>query len=311
MSSTQGRERPVAISLLARLNRPEYLFQPRAALRRLWKGGRSWEGPGTTIAEVPWSREITVFRDEIGRMIFLTGIFDLTVTETIHRLTAPGVVAVDVGANVGYLTSLMATRGGPGGRVVAFEPHPEVFSVLEENARRWNADPTVAAVEVHGLALSNRSGGGQLQTVSQAEGHMGLSSLEAQGTGGQPSVDIELAKLDDLLESGHIDMLKLDVEGHELSVLAGAERLLDGRLIRDLVFEEHRIYPAPSMTFLEERGMTLFTLKHTLFGPQVRPIEEGPAPPEWPGPNYLATLDPERALSLLSPRGWRCLQLHA
>src|SRR4051794_41171190 len=102
------------MSLISRLNRPEYLFRPRFAVKRLRHGGRgSWDPNSTTEAELPWAQQITVFRDEIGRTIIASGIFDLCVTETIFRLLDRGDRAVDVGANVGYLTSLMAQRAGP------------------------------------------------------------------------------------------------------------------------------------------------------------------------------------------------------
>jgi FkbM family methyltransferase len=297
------------MSLAARLNRPEYLFSPRAVLKRLRRGrGHPGNGTTTTNVRLPWAQEITVFPDEIGRTIIACGIFDLCVTETIHRLVDRGDLAVDVGANVGYLTNVMATRAGRTGRVVAFEPHPTVFEILERNARRWDADARGAAIEARRFALSNRAGIGHLQSEGSAEAHMGLSSLRAAGESrASNEFEVELARLDDLFVDGPPKLLKIDVEGHEHKVLEGAQTMLDQGQIRDVVFEEHAIYPAPSMIFLEQRGMTLFTLKHSLFGLRVHPIEEGPAPPLWPGPNYLATLDPERALRLLRPRGWETL----
>lgn len=294
------------MALPPRLNRPDYLFHPRSVIRRLRHGrGGTWDGRTTETVRLPWDLELTIFSDEIGRAIAYTGVFDMPLTETILRLTEPGDLALDVGANVGYVTSLMARRAGPTGRVIAFEPHPTIHPVLEENARRWHTDPSVAAVEARRLALSNESGAGHLH-VEGVEGHMGLFAL-SDSANGDVGLEVELGRLDDLLAESPPQLLKIDVEGHERAVLEGGAGLLSEGRIRDVVFEEHAIYPAPSMTLLEEHGMTLFTLKHTLLGLHVHPIEEGPAPPEWPGPNYLATRDPDRAMRLLRPRGWRCL----
>lgn len=251
-----------------------------------------------------------MFPDVLGRQLSACGVFDPSGTETIHRLLDSGGLAVDVGANVGYVTNLMAVRTGSGGSVVAFEPEPAVFELLEGNVARWNTDSRTAAVEARQLALSSRSGTGQLESGGSPGDHMGLSSLreaESGEDGNTFEFEVELARLDDLFPSGEIQVLKIDVEGHELAVLEGAERLLEERRVRDVIFEEHAIYPAPSMTFLEERGMALFTIKHTPLGLRVRPIVEGPAPGGWPGPNYLATRDPERALARLRPRGWQSL----
>ena len=294
------------MALPPRLNRPDYLFNPRSVIRRLRHGrGGAWDGRTTETVRLPWDLELTVFSDEIGRAIAYTGVFDIPVTETILRLTEPGDVALDAGANVGYITSLMARRAGPAGRVVAFEPHPTIHAVLEENASRWNTDPSVASVEARCAALSNEPGTGHLQ-VEEVEAHMGLSTLRDPANGGA-GFEVELVRIDDLFAESPPQLVKIDVEGHERAVLEGTEVLLGEGRVRDVVFEEHAIYPAPSMTLLEEHGMTLFTLKHTMLGLHVHPIEEGPAPPEWPGPNYLATRDPERAMRLLRPRGWRCL----
>jgi FkbM family methyltransferase len=295
--------------MIGRLNRPEYLFRPGAVLKRLREGGRdSWDSNATAQARLPWGPEITVFRDEIGHTIIASGIFDLAVTETIFRLVDGGDLAVDVGANVGYMTGLMAARAGSSGGVVAFEPHPTVFELLSRNAGGWDADPELAAVETRRVALSNRAGAGHLQLEGASESRFGLSSLGSSGDGlAANAVEVELATFDDLFGEQEPGLVKIDVEGHEQAVLEGAGRLLEGGRIRDIVFEEHAVYPAPSMTLLEEHGMTLFTLKHTLLGLDVSPIEEGPAPPVWPGPSYLATRDPGRALARLRPRGWQCL----
>jgi FkbM family methyltransferase len=296
------------MSLLARLNRPEYLYRPRAVLRRLLTGRRAPSGGKATTARLPWGKEICVFPDALGRSLIASGVFDPCGTETIHRLVEPGGVAVDVGANVGYVTSLLTVRAGPGGRVVSFEPEPAVFEILERNVRRWNTDPAIAAATAQPLAISNTSGTGQLRSEGTPDSHMGLSSLRRTGNiGDAHTLEVEVAKLDDLFAGDELQLLKIDVEGHERDVLEGAARLIEQGRIRDIVFEEHAIYPAPSMTFLEERGMTLFTLKHSPLGLRIQPIQDGPAPPGWPGPNYLATIEPARALRLLRPRGWRFL----
>jgi FkbM family methyltransferase len=297
------------MSVLTRLNRPEYLFRPGAVLRRLRGGGReNWDAGETADVRLPWGPEITVFRDEIGHTIIASGVFDLAVTEMIHRLLDAGELAADIGANVGYMTGAMASRCGPSGQVIGFEPHPTVFRVLERNAKRWDADAGMAGVEARRVALSEAAGTGRLRVEGDDESGFGLSSIEAPADAGESdSFEVELVTFDELFADRQPDLVKIDVEGHEHAVLQGGETLLERGAVRDIVFEEHAIYPAPSMTSLEQWGMTLFSLSHSLLGLDMRPIEEGPAPSTWPGPSYLATRDPERALARLRPRGWRCL----
>jgi FkbM family methyltransferase len=297
------------LSLLARINRPEYVFRPDAAIRRIRLGpGLPADSPGSREVELLWGQTITVFPDHLGRALIIGGIVDLPLTESIHRLLDPGGLAVDVGANVGYVTNLMATRLGKAGRVIAFEPHPAVFELLERNVTRWNDDASIGNVEARRLAVSKEPGRGRLSGGGETNVHMGLASLRnGAETGGASDFDVELATLDDLLGEKRLDLIKIDVEGHEPEVLEGAQRLIAERRIRDVVFEDHGIYPTPAMALLEELGMSVFTLKHSLLGPRARPVREGPAPEGWPGPNYLATLDPARAIARLAPRGWRSL----
>jgi FkbM family methyltransferase len=297
------------LSLLARINRPEYVFSPGAAIKRLRLGSQQLsDSSADREVALRWGQTITVFPDWIGRALVISGIFDLCLTESIHRLLDPVGIAADVGANVGYVTNLMATRVGPGGTVMAFEPHPAVFELLQRNAARWNADPSVSEVEVHRYAISDRSGRGRLSGVGEGDTHMGLASLREAADAGDPGdFEVELAKLDDVVGDRRLQLVKIDVEGHEHAVLEGAETLIAERRVRDVVFEDHGIYPTPAMTLLEKHGMTVFTLKHSLLGPRARPVREGPAPSGWPGPNYLATFDPTRASARLAARGWRSL----
>src|SRR5690348_16045995 len=104
--------------LPARLNdKPHYVFHPARMLRRARYGGPS---DRREIAQLPWGLPLEVGADAaIGFTILTTGVFDPCVTETMHRLIDPGDVVADVGANVGYLTSLAAVRSGTGGRVLA------------------------------------------------------------------------------------------------------------------------------------------------------------------------------------------------
>ena len=285
------------------------MFRPDAAVRRIRIGS---ELPAETAPEqdvvLRWGQTITVFPDLMGRALIIGGIFDVTLTESIQRLLDPGGLAVDVGANVGYVTNLMATRLGAAGRVITYEPQPVVFELLERNVGHWNEDPSIAQVEAHRLALSNKAGSGQLTGVGEINTHTGLASLREEAASGEPDdLEVELAKLDDLLADHELQLLKIDVEGHEEAVLEGARHLLGEGRIRDVVFEDHGIYPTPAMTLLEGHGMTVFTLKHSLLGLRAHPVQEGPAPSGWPGPNYLATRDPDRASVRLSGRGWRSL----
>lgn len=294
--------------LPARLNdKPHYVFHPTRAVRRAMHGFSRRPLPkGPVTTELPWGLPLAVHpQDAIGFTILIGKVFDPAVSETLYRLIDPGETFVDVGANIGYITSLGAARAGAAGRVVAFEPHPTVHELLASNVASWSVRPGVAPVELHSVALTDETGTGELSIG--IDENMGLAALfEGEGDAlGGTTVPVELERLDNLFPEGTIDVLKIDVEGHEPGVLRGASELLASRRVRDIVFEDHDPYPDEATALVEDAGYKLFSIANDLLGIELgRPAERG-TPSLWPGPSYLATIDPDRALARLLPRGWR------
>jgi FkbM family methyltransferase len=299
--------------LPARLSdKPQYIFHPvRLAKRVLHSTGPTRAAShSTAVAQLPWGLPLEVdSREAIGYTILTARIFDPCVTETLHRLIDPGDLVLDVGANVGYLTGLAAVRAEAEGRVIAFEPHPRVFELLQANVRRWRERPELASVEPQQAAASDHSGTAELQSGPLFHVNMGLASLADHGSETIPSdvdlIQVDVHRLDDVIGDRRVGLLKVDVEGHEPAVLAGASRLLGAGQIRDVVFEDHEPYPDPCTELLEQAGYQLFALENDLFGLRLVPPPQRRAQSRWPGPSYLATRDPDRALKRLTPRGWR------
>ena len=280
------------------LNKPYYVFRPAQALRRLARAG-SPAPSGLARAPLAWGGELEVFpSDAVGASIWRQGVFELAVSEVLARLLDPGELAVDVGANVGYMTALMVSRVGEHGHVISFEPHPELSRVLTANAARaGTCDVTVVAA-----ALSDREGEGRLALGDDFERNRGTATLSEDD-----GLSVPLERLDDRLAGRHVGVLKIDVEGHELSVLRGAETALAEGRIRDIVFEENRALPTPVTGLLEAAGYELFGLDQRLLGPRLVAPEAPRARPMWEAPTYLATLDPARARARMRRRGWTVL----
>ena len=278
-----------------KLLQPYYVQRPGFVLSRLRRGDPRGE---PRLVELPWGLQLQIqTRESIGRTIYRNGVFDLTVTEVLLRLTEPQEVTVDVGANIGYMSSVLASRAA---RVVAFEPHPELFAELKANIARWGR-----RVEPRNLALSDQPGTLTLGIDVETFAHnRGSASITAGGSGVEVTVD----RLDEqLADEGEIGVLKVDVEGHEAAVLRGSTALLEARAVRDIVFEDHEGYPTPTSVLLEDAGYTVIGLGRTFSGLVVGPpgtVDAG----DGADPSFLATLDPERARRLLDARGWRALR---
>jgi FkbM family methyltransferase len=148
------------------------------------------------------------------------GLYERSEVALFRRLLSPGDVVVDVGANVGYLTSLFATIVGSRGRVIAVEPSPRLLPRLEQLVELLWPVP----VELVPCALGASGGSAVLRDFERPE-HSGAGTLRAGP--GPPSGGAEVAvrTLSSLLEErglSHVDLLKVDVEGYEPDVMAGA-----------------------------------------------------------------------------------------
>lgn len=135
----------------------------------------------------------------------------------LERLLRPGDIFVDVGANIGAFSLRAAARVGASGRVVAFEPNPAALRRLRKNIA---LNPHLR-VEVIESAVSDRSGEVRL---AQPDGwNLGGVRIDTEGT-----VRVRCAPLAELLPplalAAPVQVLKIDVEGHEPAVLAGLFR---------------------------------------------------------------------------------------
>jgi FkbM family methyltransferase len=286
--------------LSAHLNRPHYVYRPRQLLRRTRE--KFHPSHGKTSVLLPWGCPLTVNADEaFGRNVVRNGVEELGVTELLFRLADVAELALDVGANVGYMTSVLARVVGPRGHVIACEPHPALFEMLSKNIETWPAR-NVMAVR---CALSASPGAQELHVPTAFKNNHGIATLEPLGSEAGDMLVVDARRLDALTE-GPIGVMKLDVEGHEAAVLEGAGALL-GPGLRDLVFESTFGYPSAVTSSLESAGYHLFGLEQRLRGPVLVPPASTHPHPFGAPPNYLATQDPERALARTKPRGWRAL----
>lgn len=135
----------------------------------------------------------------------------------LQALLSPGDVFVDGGANVGVWSLVAASKVGETGRVHAFEPNPAVFSKL---ARNIHASGFEGRVIAHEAALADR--GGNVQFLPE-ELHDMSRVVDEPHLGG---ITIQAVRLDDVVSDRPVAGVKLDVEGFELSALAGGEAIL-------------------------------------------------------------------------------------
>lgn len=293
--------------MIRRLFKPWFVYQPGQIARRVGAGLRR-VSPGLRPLPTSWGG--TVLADPtraIGRSIFTTGVYDLAVSEAILRLAGRGDTVVDAGANVGYMTALAAVAA-KGGRVLSFEPHPSLFTVLEQNATAAKRIPGTAAVRLYPAAVGDRAGESSLIIPPEFDVNDGIGSLAATATG--RAIPVQVTTLDEAIGRDRIAVLKIDVEGFELQALRGADRAIADRRITHVVFEDHAAAQSPVIVHLKEAGYRVYSLGWALRGPKLQPIEGGSLAEHYESPSFLATADPDGAVAKLAPRGWRSLTRH-
>lgn len=294
---------------LLRIASPEYLLRPKQIAVRLAREvfpGRR----GVVETVLPWGLAIRIDTDEaIGRSIWHGGLFDLAVSECLWRLLRAGDTAVDAGANIGYMTSIMAHRVGPAGKVLSFEAHPAVYRDLQHNLSLFAQHNSTGPVQAYHVALSDCAGEAHLVMDERFAFNRGTAQV-ARGEPASHSATITVEKrpLDSYLSGQEIAVMKLDVEDHEMEVLQGAADALANRRIRNIVYENFGDAQSPVHATLRECGFHLFALGWKLRGPVLSRIEDGcEIDAAYDAPSYLATLDPAEVHRTFRKSGWHVI----
>ena len=155
-----------------------------------------------------------------------------------------GATVVDIGANRGIYSYWMHRQVGDRGRVVAFEPQPELVAWLQDLKTSFH----LSRLEIVGCGLSSSVG---QRTLIRPRQHWGGASLEMPHAADRDAMEVPLTTLDDFFGDGsrrRVALIKCDVEGHEDAVFEGGRNLL-ARDRPDLLFEYKDAKVASGTTF--------------------------------------------------------------
>jgi FkbM family methyltransferase len=175
-----------------------------------------------------------------------------------------GATVVDVGANHGIVSLECSLFVGPAGKVHAFEPSPAVRDRL-----RWHLDINhIQNVSVFGAAVGERCGRARLHIYDRATGWSALSSSRSAA---DSVIDVDTVSLDQHCRTHAIlslDLLKIDIEGHELFALRGARQLLAEKRIAAVLFEiggrtcrNAGVEPQELLDELQSAGYAVYSIK--------------------------------------------------
>jgi len=166
--------------------------------------------------------EGSLVAETVGWTCFRERVWDPHVETCIRTILRPGQTAIDVGANLGYFTAVLAQCVGPAGRVWSFEPVPETFELLTlcTSLNDYaHVTPIRAALGVADGSIE----------ITYDRRHSGIATMHPDQPGGDTQ-PVQLRTLDTMIASGEVDrlpdLIKVDVEGHELDVLRGARQTI-------------------------------------------------------------------------------------
>ena len=206
-----------------------YWDSHEALARRLRRSGRRFRQ--LTIVGHPLILDVT--DGSAYLRYFHARAYEPQLTAFIAEAVRPGSVFVDVGANIGLFTLLAARCASPGGRILAFEPHPGARAQLRELI---DMNGLTDGVTVSDAALSDRSAPATTLFLSSDSSLSTLDPTFAPLGGLHPfrtGVKVPVSSLDDWLEASgppwaiaSIDVMKIDVEGTEERVIRGMTRTL-------------------------------------------------------------------------------------
>jgi FkbM family methyltransferase len=152
--------------------------------------------------------------DKLSREIYYLG-FDRRDCRVLKRLTKRGDVVLDVGANIGYFSLLLARWMRGTGEVHAFEPFARTADRFERNL---SLNPGLRrTVSLHGIALSDFTG--KIAMSVPDKGNSGCNYLDSNGAETIPVETVDSYARQ--IGLTRLDLVKIDVEGSEVAVMQG------------------------------------------------------------------------------------------
>ena len=223
-----------AVALYARLAPTERGGYALARFARRFIPRSQWNSTFTTPNGIRLDLDLATYPDCCMAM----GLYELDTMRILRRLLSPGKWFIDGGANLGYFTLAAAKLVGPTGRVDSYEPDPQNRLRLQSHLTA-NASPQ--HVHVHPAALSDTAGTIDIihPPSASATNHGQSSIYRSLVPDGQPH-SVPTVRLDQDLP-GIPNLIKLDVEGAELSAITGMTALLTSPNPPALIVEHNHV----------------------------------------------------------------------
>lgn len=189
-------------------------------------------GKATLLLAPKFAMYELMIGDVISGQIAINGFYEWKLSQKIQELAKKGGLFVDVGANIGYFSILWAS-GDPKNKIVAVEASPRNQASLQKNVINNNIEQQVTVL--------CSAAGSENKNVAFTVGPKDQTGWGGIGPGvqGWEMIETQMIRLDSYFNEEIIDVMKIDVEGADVLVIEGCERLLANRQIKILLFEQN------------------------------------------------------------------------
>ena len=171
------------------------------------------------------------------RALLLFGTREVDHKILLEEITKPGMTVLDIGANIGYYALMELDLIGSSGKLIAVEPSPKNIEIFKKNIELNN----VGDIRIIEGAISDKAEKKDFYLAEQGN----LNTFHATGTG-LKHLTGEVVEVDSytvpqvMVNEGSLDLIRMDVEGHEVEVLNGMlESVRSGALRPTIIFETH------------------------------------------------------------------------
>jgi len=191
---------------------------------------------------------LTFFEEGISKDLMIYRKREISETETVKKILKPGMCILEIGANIGYYTILMAKLIGRNGKIYAYEPYPPSVEILIRNVKLNNLTDIV---EVRNLAVSTKNTIQKLYLRKASNVHS-LVNLKTDNDDAD-YIEVKTKDIREILINTNrkIDLIRMDIEGHERELFSRLSKDISRFLPNRIFFEIHplgKIDPDPTFT---------------------------------------------------------------
>lgn len=188
--------------------------------------GPIYAGADRALVRLASGEYICVDTNSLDAIDYLLGWeMEANVLPVFRSFLQPDSVVLDIGANFGLYTATSASRMRDHGCLFSFEANPHTFDLLKRTlyANRLMQRPNVAAVNA---LVGESAGRGTLHYLPEFLGGATMTDI-GQGGESKRSIELDMITIDEFLPAGlAVDLVKIDVEGHEPFVIRGMQKTI-------------------------------------------------------------------------------------